>query len=98
MRTDSTNLGQQALAQIAATIEKTYGKEYLQFRTYSTKSKNAQEAHEAIRPSHFEKESAGHNDEQKKLYRLIWARAVSSQMADARVARTKIIANVEDTK
>jgi len=94
MRTDSTNLGQQALAQIASTIEKKYSKEYLQFRTYSAKSKNAQEAHEAIRPSHFEKESAGHNDEQKKLYRLIWARAVASQMADARVARTKIIANV----
>jgi DNA topoisomerase-1 len=97
MRTDSTNLGQQALAQITATIEKTYGKEYLQFRTYSTKSKNAQEAHEAIRPSHFDKQSAGHNDEQKKLYRLIWQRAVSSQMADARVARTKIVANVQIT-
>jgi DNA topoisomerase-1 len=96
MRTDSTNLGQQALDQIAATIEKEYGKEYLQFRTYSTKSKNAQEAHEAIRPSHFDKLSVGHNDEQKKLYRLIWQRAVASQMADARVARTKIIANVEE--
>jgi DNA topoisomerase-1 len=94
MRTDSTNLGQQALGQIADVIEKEYGKEYLQFRTYSAKSKNAQEAHEAIRPSHFEKLNAGHNDEQKKLYRLIWQRAVASQMADARVARTKIIANV----
>jgi DNA topoisomerase-1 len=95
MRTDSTNLSQQALGQIAGTIEKTYGKEYLQFRTYTAKSKNAQEAHEAIRPSHFEKESAGHNDEQKKLYRLIWQRALASQMVDARVARTKIVANVE---
>ncbi len=94
MRTDSTNLGAQALAQIGAVVTKEYGKEYLQFRTYSAKSKNAQEAHEAIRPSHFDKLSAGHNDEQKKLYRLIWQRAVASQMADARVARTKIIANV----
>ena len=94
MRTDSTNLGQQALGQIAGVIEKEYGKEYLQFRTYSAKSKNAQEAHEAIRPSHFDKLNTGHNDEQKKLYRLIWQRAVASQMADARVARTKIIANV----
>ncbi len=94
MRTDSTNLGQQALGQIAGIIEKQYGKEYLQFRTYATKSKNAQEAHEAIRPSHFDKLSAGHNDEQKRLYRLIWQRAVASQMADASVARTKIIANV----
>ncbi len=95
MRTDSTNLSQQALGAIATTVEKMYGKEYLQFRTYSAKSKNAQEAHEAIRPSHFEKESAGANDEQKRLYRLIWARTVTSQMTDARVARTKIVANVE---
>jgi DNA topoisomerase-1 len=95
MRTDSTNLSKQALGTIAGTIEKNYGKEYLQFRTYAAKSKNAQEAHEAIRPSHFDKQSAGHNDEQKKLYRLIWQRTVSSQMADARMARTKIVANVE---
>lgn len=94
MRTDSTNLGQQALGQIAAVIEKEYGKEYLSFRTYSTKSKNAQEAHEAIRPTHASVKSAGHTDEQKKLYRLIWQRTIASQMADARVARTKIIANI----
>ncbi|MFA6554133.1 MAG: type I DNA topoisomerase [Candidatus Paceibacterota bacterium] len=94
MRTDSTNLGKQALEQIGKVVEKQYGKDYLSFRTYNAKSKNAQEAHEAIRPSHFDKENAGHNDEQKKLYRLIWQRAVSSQMADARMARTKIIANV----
>lgn len=95
MRTDSTNLSKQALGQIAGTIEKKYGKEYLQFHTYSAKSKNAQEAHEAIRPTHFEKENAGHNDEQKKLYRLIWQRAVASQMTDAHITRTKIIANVD---
>jgi len=94
MRTDSTNLGQQALGQIAATVEKEFGKEFLQFRTYSTKSKNAQEAHEAIRPSKMATLSAGANDEQKKLYRLIWSRTIASQMVDARVARTKIIANV----
>ena len=98
MRTDSTNLGQQALDQIGTVVTKQYGKEYLSFRKYSTKSKNAQEAHEAIRPSHFDKLNAGHNDEQKKLYKLIWQRAVSSQMADARVARTKIVANVSDQK
>ncbi len=94
MRTDSTNIGAQALAQIATVVEKKYGKDYLSFRKFTTKSKNAQEAHEAIRPSHFDKENAGHNDEQKKLYRLIWARAVASQMTDARLAKTKIIANV----
>lgn len=93
MRTDSTNLGQQALDQIAAVVRKDYGDEYLQFNKFDAKSKNAQEAHEAIRPSHFDKENAGHNDEQKKLYRLIWQRAVASQMADARIAKTKVIAN-----
>ncbi len=97
MRTDSTNLSAQAIGQITAVVEKEYGKEYLQIRSYSTKSKNAQEAHEAIRPSHASKLSAGANDEQKKLYRLIWQRAVASQMTDARFARTKIIANISAT-
>lgn len=98
MRTDSTNLGKQALAQIAQTIEKKFGKNYLQFHTFSAKSKNAQEAHEAIRPTHFEKENAGTTDEQKKLYRLIWQRAVASQMADAHLMRTKIVANINSKK
>ena len=97
MRTDSTNLSAQALGQITAVVEKEYGKEYLQIRSYSAKSKNAQEAHEAIRPSHAAKLSAGANDEQKKLYRLIWQRAVASQMTDARFARTKIIANIKNS-
>jgi len=97
MRTDSTTLAQQALGQIGPLVEKEYGKQYLQFRTYATKSKNAQEAHEAIRPTHFKKASAGANDEQKKLYRLIWARTVASQMTDAVMARTKIVANVADS-
>lgn len=96
MRTDSTNLGQQALDQIGAVVKKEYGEKYLSFKKYAAKSKNAQEAHEAIRPSQFSKMSAGHTDEQKKLYRLIWQRAVASQMADATMARTKITANVAD--
>ncbi len=95
MRTDSTNLGKQALGQIAGAIEKSYGKDYLSFRTYATKSKNAQEAHEAVRPTNMNKLSAGHSDEQKKLYRLIWQRTIASQMSDARIARTKVCANVE---
>lgn len=94
MRTDSTNLSQNAVGQIAGIVEKKFGKEYLQIRTYATKSKNAQEAHEAIRPTHFNVESAGHNDEQIKLYQLIWRRAVSSQMKDAQTLRTKVTANV----
>lgn len=95
MRTDSTNLSAQAQGQILTLVEKKFGKEYAQANTYKTKSKNAQEAHEAIRPTHFDSLSAGHNEEQKKLYKLIWERAVSSQMTDAKLSKTKIIAIVE---
>ncbi len=93
MRTDSTNLSKVALAQIANVIEKDYGKPYHQIRTYTAKSKNAQEAHEGIRPTNLTLKNAGANDEQKKLYRLIWQRTIASQMADAQTLRTKIIAN-----
>ncbi len=96
MRTDSTILSKMALGQIATIVNKKYGEKYLQFRTYAAKSKNAQEAHEAIRPSHIDVESAGANDEQKKLYKLIWARTVASQMADAEMLRTKVIANIKN--
>lgn len=95
MRTDSTNLGQQALAGISKEIEKKFGKEYLEFHTYAKKSKNAQEAHEAIRPTHAEVTSAGHTEDEKALYNLIWARTISSQMKDAKLLRTKVSANIE---
>jgi DNA topoisomerase-1 len=97
MRTDSTNLSQMALGQIAKVVEKEYGKNYTETRTYATKSKNAQEAHEAIRPTDANKMSAGHNDEQKRLYKLIWQRAVASQMADAKTLRTKITASFKSS-
>jgi DNA topoisomerase-1 len=96
MRTDSTNLSKGALSQIFGTIEKKYGKEYLSPRTFATKSKNAQEAHEAIRPSNFSLEKAGHTEEQHKLYQLIWQRTTASQMAEAKLLRTKITANIEE--
>jgi DNA topoisomerase-1 len=95
MRTDSTNLSEVSRKQILTLVTKKYGAEYAEEHVYKTKSKNAQEAHEAIRPTHFEVSSAGNNDEQKKLYKLIWERAVSSQMTDAKLLKTKIIANVE---
>jgi DNA topoisomerase-1 len=95
MRTDSTNLSAQAQAQILKVVEKKYGKEYAEEHTYKTKSKNAQEAHEAIRPSHVDSMNEGFNDEQKKLYRLIWERTISSQMTDAKLMKTKIVANIE---
>ena len=94
MRTDSVNLSQVALAQIYSVIEKKYGKEYLQPHTFTAKSKNAQEAHEAIRPTDITKFQAGINEEQIALYNLIWARTVASQMTDAKVMRTKIFVKV----
>lgn len=98
MRTDSTNLSKQAHAQILTLVEKEFGKEYAQFKTYATKSKNAQEAHEAIRPTHFNLKHAGETGEQKELYRLIWERAVSSQMSDAKMLKTKVVANLDTSK
>ncbi|MCI0619725.1 type I DNA topoisomerase [Candidatus Wolfebacteria bacterium] len=92
MRTDSTNLGKPAQTQILRTVENTYGKEYAKAQTYASKSKNAQEAHEAVRPTDMGKTSAGASEEQKKLYRLIWERAAASQMAPARLLKTKITA------
>lgn len=97
MRTDSTNLSQQALGQISTLVKKEYGDNYLENRTYATKSKNAQEAHEAIRPTNAAKMNAGHTDEQKRLYKLIWQRAVTSQMTDAKTLRTKISASFDET-
>ncbi len=97
MRTDSSTLSKVAQSQILSLVEKKYGKDYVQPRTYATKSKNAQEAHEAIRPTHFNADHAGLTDEQKSLYRLIWERAVSSQMSDAKMLKTKLVANISVT-
>jgi len=94
MRTDSVNLSQVALAQIYNVIEKKYGKEFLQPHTFTAKSKNAQEAHEAVRPTDISNLNAGINDEQKKLYNLIWQRTIASQMTDAKIMRTKIFVQV----
>jgi len=98
MRTDSTNIGAAAQKAMLSIVEKEYGKEYAEARVYKTKSKSAQEAHEAIRPSNPNARNAGSTDEQKKLYRLIWQRAVSSQMADAKLLKTKITAAVAGEK
>jgi len=95
MRTDSMTISSAAQGQIVGVVEKKYGKDYVEAHVYKTKSKNAQEAHEAIRPTHASVESAGGNEEQKKLYRLIWQRAVASQMKDALLLKTRIAANVD---
>jgi DNA topoisomerase-1 len=98
MRTDSPNLSAQAQKQIIALLNKDFGKDYVQPRSYKTKSKSAQEAHEAVRPSNFSKTNAGTTGDQKALYELIWERAVASQMADATLKRTKLLANVKNSK
>ncbi len=98
MRTDSTNMSEVALKQIYAVVTDEYGKDYLQPRKYQTKSKSAQEAHEAVRPSNFTKKQAGLNSDQKALYELIYARALASQMADAKTKRTKVLANIDNDK
>ena len=84
MRTDSVNLAESAIAQAADVITKHFGKEYSQPRRYSTKSKGAQEAHEAIRPTDFTVQS------KDKLYELIWKRAIASQMAPAIMDQTSV--------
>lgn len=89
-RTDSLNLSRQAIAQTASYIENNYGKEYLKVRNFKTKSAGAQEAHEAIRPTHIEQETAGKNDFERKLYKLIRNRTLATQMADAKTARTTV--------
>jgi len=96
MRTDSVTISKEVLPQIYNQIEKTFGKEYLSPRVYVSRSKNAQEAHEAVRPTHIEQKNAGLTEEQNRLYRLIWERTISSQMSDAKILRTKVSANISE--
>lgn len=95
MRTDSTNLAKSAQESILSQIKKVYGAQYVEARSYNTKAKNAQEAHEAIRPTTMGKISAGNTDDEKRLYDLIYTRTIASQMSDAKTLRTKIVANVQ---
>ncbi|WP_313375511.1 type I DNA topoisomerase [Chishuiella sp.] len=90
MRTDSVNLSDDALAAIKSTVETEYGKNYVEIRKYKNKNSSAQEAHEAIRPTHFENHTINADDSMCKLYELIWKRTVSSQMANAELERTII--------
>ncbi len=89
-RTDSLNLSKQAIAMMASYIENTYGKNYVKTRNFHTKSAGAQEAHEAIRPTDINRETAGKNEYERKLYALIRGRALATQMADAKVENTVV--------
>ncbi|MDJ1499996.1 type I DNA topoisomerase [Xanthocytophaga agilis] len=88
MRTDSTNLSEEALTKAATEITNSFGKQYLQTRRFKTKSDSAQEAHEAIRPTDFSVSSINDSRDEQRLYELIWKRAIASQMADAQLERT----------
>ncbi|MEG1864738.1 MAG: type I DNA topoisomerase [Alistipes sp.] len=90
MRTDSVNLSQQALAQSKEEIIKLFGEKYSSWRNYKTKTKGAQEAHEAIRPSYIDRQTIEGTPAEKKLYDLIWKRTVASQMVCAELDRTTI--------
>ena len=97
MRTDSVNLSSQALGAIARQIEKHPGKEYHQPRRFQTKSKGAQEAHEAIRPTYIDREHVGGTAQEQRLYDLIRKRTLASQMADAEIERTTVSIPVSGT-
>jgi DNA topoisomerase I len=90
MRTDSTNLSNLALVKLKEMISSEYGDNYSKTRQFKTKSKGAQEAHEAIRPAYIEHPTITGNQNEKRLYELIWKRTVASQMADARIEKTSI--------
>ena len=95
MRTDSTNMSEEALNGASAAIRTGFGDQYAQRRVYKTKSDNAQEAHEAIRPTDFRLESAGNDKDEQRLYELIWKRAIASQMSDAIIEKTTITIKAE---
>jgi DNA topoisomerase-1 len=98
MRTDSTILSAQAIGAAEKYITSEFGPQYHQVRQFKTKNSSAQEAHEAIRPTNFDKDAAGNDESQKKLYKLIWQRAVSSQMTPAKVDKTEILIAIKNKK
>ncbi|MCL2028562.1 MAG: type I DNA topoisomerase, partial [Bacteroidales bacterium] len=90
MRTDSTNLSSLAINTAKAEIEKSFGAKYHKMRQYATKSKGAQEAHEAIRPTYMNNHKIEGDAAQQKLYDLIWKRTIASQMSDAEFEKTTV--------
>jgi len=97
MRTDSVNLSEEAISNSKEVIIKKFGKEYSKTRLYKTKRENAQEAHEAIRPTNFNIESAGKNENEKKLYNLIWRRTLASQMSDSVFEKTVVKIDISNS-
>ncbi|HEU4716334.1 MAG TPA: type I DNA topoisomerase, partial [Bacteroidia bacterium] len=94
MRTDSVNLSEIAVEQAKQVIGKNYGDKYIHPRQYKTKSKGAQEAHEAIRPTYLENSSVDAERDEARLYDLIWKRTIASQMSDAELEKTTVVIEV----
>lgn len=88
MRTDSVNLSSDAIESAKSAIEKSFGENYFKQRKYETKSANAQEAHEAIRPTDFSQQDVSSDRNEQRLYNIIWKRAIASQMQDAQIDKT----------
>ena len=97
MRTDSVNLSETALNAAKEQIVSEYGEKYSNTRNYKTKSKGAQEAHEAIRPSYMNQSTVDGNKDEKSLYELIWKRTIASQMSDAVLERTTATIGINTT-
>ncbi len=97
MRTDSTNLSDLALNTAADTILKMFGKAYHQRRQFRTKSKGAQEAHEAIRPTYLSNPVVDGDAQEKKLYDLIWKRTMASQMSEAQLEKTTVTIGISNS-
>jgi DNA topoisomerase-1 len=97
MRTDSVNLSELAINQAKEAITKNYGDKYLHVRQYKTKSKNAQEAHEAIRPTYIDNPTISGDSSDKRLYELIWKRTIASQMSDAELEKTNVSIGISTT-
>ena len=98
MRTDSVNLSDEAKKAIRDEIENSFGKEYSNPKNYKGKVKGAQEAHEAIRPTKISLNSIDGDHDQKRLYSLIWKRAIASQMSDAQLERTNVMIEINDSE
>lgn len=98
MRTDSVNLSGLAINAAKKEIESAYGEKYSKVRKFSTKTKGAQEAHEAIRPTFMSEHTVSGTAQEKKLYDLIWKRTIASQMADAELEKTTITVGISNDK
>jgi DNA topoisomerase-1 len=98
MRTDSVNLSDTALAAAKEAITNQFGDKYLNIKQYKTKTKGAQEAHEAIRPTYFDNDTISGSATEKKLYELIWKRAIASQMSDAVLEKTTVTIGISTHK